>query len=88
MTLVPGAEEMVLDIYRNRSKSGKLNNQLGEGWAHFLVCSWGVASKCWAVIVRLESGVQGVPVGRCVFLSSLMPRGIGKKRLLFVWNGR
>lgn len=30
MTLVPGAEEMVLDIYRNRSKSGKLNNQLGE----------------------------------------------------------
>eukprot|EP00752_Nemacystus_decipiens_P014552 g12961.t1 len=28
VTLVPGAEEMVLDIYRNRSKSGKLNNQL------------------------------------------------------------
>ncbi|CAM9956630.1 unnamed protein product, partial [Ectocarpus fasciculatus] len=26
VTLVPGAEEMVLDIYRNRSKSGKLNN--------------------------------------------------------------
>lgn len=33
VTLVPGAEEMVLDIYRNRSKSGKLNNQLGEGGA-------------------------------------------------------
>lgn len=27
---MPGAEEMVLDIYRNRSKSGKLNNQLGK----------------------------------------------------------
>lgn len=30
VTILPGQEEMVLDIYRNRSKSGKLNNQLGE----------------------------------------------------------
>eukprot|EP00904_Undaria_pinnatifida_P005999 jgi/Undpi1/2529/HiC_scaffold_13.g05908.m1 len=28
VTLVPGADEMVLDIYRNRSKSGKLNKKL------------------------------------------------------------
>lgn len=28
---MPGAEEMVLDVYRSRSKSGKLNKQLGKG---------------------------------------------------------
>lgn len=35
---MPGAEEMVLDTYRNRSKKGNLNKQLSE-YIFFVVCS-------------------------------------------------
>lgn len=30
VTLLPGAEEMVLDVYRNKSSKGKLNRRLGK----------------------------------------------------------
>lgn len=53
--LVPGAEEMVLDVYRNRSSKGKLNRHLSECNLQHCFCG---LHRCTAVLPRYRIGID------------------------------